>query len=77
MARGVDLIGQKFARLTVISKFGQKKNNSILWNCICECGNTKIVTTSALRQKTRPTRSCGCLKIETNGQATRLLVKHM
>lgn len=63
-----DLIGVKFDRLTVVSRNLEyqaiKKSNSAYWNCICECGGTKIVSGSSLRSKYTPIRSCGCLRRE-------------
>lgn len=60
----MNLIGQRFGRLTVIDHggwrtqpSGQKKR---LWLCKCECGKTTIVTHSNLRSATG-TRSCGCI----------------
>ena len=46
-----DLTGQKFGRLTVVSlneeesnkPRGKNKRKMKYWNCICECGNSKVV----------------------------------
>lgn len=58
-----DLTGQKFNRLTVISKSEKRNNNrEVYWCCICECGNTTEVTSCHLRKEY--IRSCGCLQIE-------------
>jgi hypothetical protein len=51
-----DLIGQKFGMLTVIRKAGRDKHNHILWECLCDCGNTKNINTSNLSI----VQSCGC-----------------
>lgn len=56
-----NLIGQKFNRLTVISQ-ADSKNQRRYWNCLCECGNNTIVTTSKL--KNGHTKSCGCIASE-------------
>lgn len=61
-----DLTGQKFGRLTVISR----ANNHITsggniiakWLCKCECGNTCEVSSQKLRSGR--TNSCGCLSRE-------------
>lgn len=34
-----------------------------MWNCLCECGNTKRIEASSLKNGT--TKSCGCLQKET------------
>ncbi len=49
-----DLSNKIYNRLTVISYVGNDK-----WNCLCICGNTRIVSTGNL--KSNHTKSCGCL----------------
>lgn len=56
----IDLIGQKFGKLTVIKREGSDKFYSALWLCQCECGNTKIISGYSLRRGA--SNSCGCLK---------------
>lgn len=53
-----NLIGQKFGRLTVIKDSNQRKNNRIVWECQCECGNITYACTNDLT--TGNTKSCGC-----------------
>jgi hypothetical protein len=60
--KALDLIGQKFSRLTVIER-SEFKGKRIAWRCSCECGNFSYVTTDALRSG--KTGSCGCRKKET------------
>lgn len=57
-----DLTGQVFGRLTVIEFSHKNKHGNLCWLCKCECGNTKIITASAL--KGGLTKSCGCLRKE-------------
>ena len=46
----MDLINQKFGKLTVIKKTDQRDSNRrILWLCQCECGKERIVNTSYLK----------------------------
>ena len=59
----MDLVGQTFGRLTVLSRQGSDSKGCALWNCKCECGNETLVKTSSLRNG--KTRSCGCLQKET------------
>jgi len=55
-----DRIGQKFGRLTVIAKSSQKLYGNEAWDCICECGNSKLVRWSPLRSG--QVKTCGkCL----------------
>lgn len=56
-----DLIGKTFNRLTVIQY--QNINNKSYWNCICSCGNHKLIYHTKLI--TGHTRSCGCLKSDS------------
>lgn len=57
-----DITGQKFGRLTALYHAGSAKDKSALWMCKCDCGNEKVVTSTALLSG--KTSSCGCLKRE-------------
>lgn len=57
----VDIIGQRFGRLTVISRNGTLGGHSA-WLCRCDCGNKKTVVLQNL--KSGGVRSCGCLNKE-------------
>ena len=58
MRKIMDLTGQRFGRLIAIEFVCRKKSYSF-WKCICDCGNEKIIASTALRSG--GTRSCGCL----------------
>ena len=68
VGKKLNLVGQKFGRLTVLEKVADKidlksgKHKS-QFLCQCDCGNQKVVLGSALTQGT--IRSCGCLHRET------------
>lgn len=53
----IDLTGQRFGRLVVLSR-AQNKGAATAWNCLCECGNHTIVRSDHLRSE--HTESCGC-----------------
>ena len=56
-----DLTGLTFGRLTVVCLEGSKrygKSKKRIWRCICQCGNSTTVYTSALTSGN--TKSCGC-----------------
>jgi len=55
----LNLVGQKFERLTVIGRAGTNKHRCVLWKCLCDCGNFTLVISSRLRAG--HTKSCGCL----------------
>jgi len=57
--RAVDLTGQRFGDLVVLTYAGYyHKTSSILWLCQCDCGERNVVRTSSLRHG--KSKSCGC-----------------
>ncbi|RUT38706.1 AP2 domain-containing protein [Paenibacillus anaericanus] len=58
MSKKLNLVGQRFGRLTVIAEL-PKEGSSPRWSCICDCGNPKVATTIVLRRG--DCKSCGCL----------------
>ena len=64
MGKRIDLTGQRFGRLTVISlneEMSKQKRRSY-WNCKCDCGNEKVVWGADLKRGR--TNSCGCYNRE-------------
>lgn len=60
-----DITGQRFGRLVVLGITNERdKRRARKWLCQCDCGNTKVVSGSALRGG--DTQSCGCLKTEAS-----------
>jgi len=59
MQRSINLKGQRFGRLIVLSKMESTQKSLPEWLCKCDCGNETIVKQVNLR--TGRTRSCGCL----------------
>ena len=59
-----DLTGQRFGRLTVIKRTDERNHGSVVYECLCDCGNTIKVMSQSL--KDGGTRSCGCLQSETS-----------
>jgi len=62
MAKKLELTGQRFSRLTVIS-FSDVTNQATYWICKCDCGN--ITRVAGTHLKTGHTTSCGCFYKET------------
>ncbi len=58
-----DLKGKRFSRL-LVEKQANHINGRVAWLCKCDCGNNIIIKGKYL--KNGDTRSCGCLKSETN-----------
>lgn len=59
----LDLTGQRFGRWTVQS-IASSDGNRVRWNCLCDCGGTKTVTTGKLRNG--ESSSCGCFRRENS-----------
>lgn len=59
-----NLIGKKFGRLTVVAY--ARKNSRVAWECVCSCGNHKIIRASHLTDGS--ISSCGCLVREVLAQ---------
>ncbi len=62
MPKPLNLVGQKFHRLTVISRTINSKQGNTQWTCLCNCGNKVIVIGVNLNHNR--TKSCGCLNRE-------------
>lgn len=58
MSKLIDLTGQTFGRLTVLSR-GENRSKMTTWNCVCECGNKTSPDANSLRRG--KSKSCGCL----------------
>ena len=56
-----DITGQRFGNLLVLSKTKQRDiNSSVVWKCLCDCGNITYSNSSNLKRG--HTTSCGCNK---------------
>lgn len=77
MPQRLDLVGEKFGKLTVIAFAGVKKydngNMYSQWLCQCDCGNT--FTTLGVTLKYGSVKSCGCLKKESAQERARRKIK--
>lgn len=67
------LMGQRFGRLLVESAAEpyispKKQTKHRRWNCLCDCGNSKIIRESSLTSGY--SNSCGCLAAEVAGKAS-------
>jgi hypothetical protein len=51
----VDITGQRFGRLIALNRVSASRSS---WECLCDCGNTKIILLYSLRSGS--TKSCGC-----------------
>ena len=62
MSHKLDLIGKVIGQLTVISRAADSNDSRPRYNCICICGNNKIVSARNLQRGA--TTHCGCIKRE-------------
>jgi hypothetical protein len=56
------IAGMKFGRLSVLSRAGNDKHGSAMWNCVCDCGVTGVFKGRNLT--IGKTKSCGCWLLE-------------
>lgn len=61
-----NLVGNKYGCLTVLSETDRRKCNSVVWKCICECGNICYVTSVDLLHSR--VKSCGCLTHQSKSE---------
>lgn len=68
------MTGQKFGRLTVLSRNPQK-GHTVFWDCVCDCGNkTRVSSINLLRGRIK---SCGCLHDDLSRErAKKQFTKH-
>jgi len=55
--RFIEMTGRRFGYLTAVS-LAPRLKGEISWRCLCDCGNTHVVTGQLLRRG--GVRSCGC-----------------
>ena len=60
-----DMIGQRFGRLKVVAYAGKSYDH--LWECECDCGNTKVI--AGYNMRAGNTSSCGCYRNEQASKA--------
>ena len=57
MTAKIDVMGQRFGKLTVVAE--SRRNGEFAWLCKCDCGGETIQKSSDLRKG--KVKSCGCL----------------
>lgn len=66
MSESINLIGGKFGRWKILQLVGKNKFGKRLCVCRCDCGNTKTLVLSNVRNG--HTKSCGCFRNETTSK---------
>lgn len=63
LREAIDITGEIYGRLTAIKPTKERSNNgSVIWECKCICGKTKLVSAGDLKKGV--VKSCGCLQKE-------------
>lgn len=74
----IDITGNKYGKLTVIERTNIKSGGKYLWKCLCDCQlhipdelkkytfTTKSNLVRGISNKRGGTKSCGCIKSESN-----------
>jgi len=60
MYKYIEMTGKRFGKMTVLSRSDRVrgKERAIFWNCVCDCGNHRVVSGTSLRSGQIVT--CGC-----------------
>lgn len=61
----IDLCGERFECLVVLSRAGRDRQGRATWACRCDCGTQRIVSGDQLRRG--HVRSCGCRRFSKVG----------
>lgn len=69
MGQFIDLTGQRFGRLRVLSIAGKNKHSQLLWRCKCDCGEECVSLGFVMRRGEK--QSCGCLQREAIASVNR------
>ena len=71
----IDLIGQKFNHLTVVSRDGSDSRGEAKWLCQCDCGNPNLISVLGSNLRKGHTQSCGCERMSHGQLAIMKLLK--
>lgn len=58
MGTEVNIAGQRFGRLVALGPTSERRNNHVMWRCVCDCGKSHLAKASKLRDGA--IKSCGC-----------------
>ena len=65
----IDLVGERFGRLTVLKEYPERIGGHVCWVCRCDCGMIKVVNGYCLRSG--KVVSCRCYQRENASDVTR------
>jgi hypothetical protein len=69
---GKDLSGRRFGRLIVLGDVDRSKNGSVIWICLCDCGNLTERVGSDLTRRHKNKTCADCQKLDFGEAATNL-----
>jgi len=69
MGSFIDISGNKYGRLLVVSLDSMRGKRGAYWKCECDCGNIKVIWGASL--KNGKTLSCGCYNSEKTSERCR------
>ena len=70
----IDILGQKFGHLLAVRRTDKRSHRQVVWECLCDCGNTVFADCYSLRSG--HTTSCGCVKSKGEEEVGLWLKKH-
>jgi hypothetical protein len=68
--RSRNLTGKRFGKLEAVKRNGKDERGKLLWQCRCDCGNTRNFTTGRLCSLL--TLHCGCEAKKRREEKSRL-----
>lgn len=60
MSKFIDMTGKRYGNLVVLKRVDNTAKCNAAWECLCDCGKTKVVSGVSLRSG--KVKSCGCLR---------------
>lgn len=69
MPKALNLVGQKFHKLTVLERAGKTPAGQWMYKCLCDCGQETVTRTGCLRGG--HVKSCGCLSRNKGARCSR------
>ena len=69
-----DITNQHFGNLIALEATNERKHGSVVWKCLCNCGNYHYATAELLLAG--KVQSCGCLRSKGNQKIKQILQTH-
>lgn len=66
-----DITNQRFGNLVALEPTEDRKHGSVVWKCLCDCGNYHYTTAELLLREN--TQSCGCIRSRGNAKINSIL----